>query len=269
MAGSGGKVVRSADGGLSWQVQGTGVDEHLQDIAAWDGERAVAVGNDGVVIVTADGGASWSQVPTPRSEIANKLVRVRIFEPQAAWAVGVMGAILYSDDWGASWRRRSEEIDLAWNDIAFADPDNGWVVGEFGSMMHSPDGGTTWEQVEPVSERSLMAISFRDARHGVAVGLDGLVLRTDDAGVTWSEIDVGTPLHLFDVVWDGSEWVAVGGMGVVVFGSRDGESWRAQRLSQRDLSWHTEVIAIDDGVFVAGASQGRWRNGEWTPTERG
>jgi photosystem II stability/assembly factor-like uncharacterized protein len=269
MAGSGGKVVRSRDGGLSWEVQSTGVTEHLQDIAAWDGDRAVAVGNDGVVIVTSDGGASWTKVSAPRSQIANKLMRVRVFQPGTAWAVGVLGAILYSDDSGTTWQRRSEEVDLAWNDIAFADPDNGWAVGEFGSMMHSPDRGATWEQVDPVSERSLMGISFRDSQHGVAVGLDGLVLRTDDAGATWREVDGGTPLHLFDVAWDGSEWVAVGGMGVVVTGSADGETWRARRLSERDLAWHTEVAPTDDGVFIAGASQGRWRDGEWTPTERG
>ena len=107
MAGSGGKVVRSDDGGQSWSIQETGATENLQAIDAWDPDRAVAVGNDGVVLVTADGGESWTRVDVPRSDIANKLIRVRCAADGEAWAVGVMGMILHSRDWGASWQRRA------------------------------------------------------------------------------------------------------------------------------------------------------------------
>ena len=269
MAGSGGKVVRSEDAGMSWSVQETGITENLQDIAAWDPDRAVAVGNDGVIVVTADGGASWSRVSAPRSEVANKLIRVRTPEQGTAWAVGVMGMILSSEDWGRSWDRRGEEIDVAWNDVAFPDDRNIWVVGEFGSMMHSPDAGASWLEVEPASERSLMAVAFRDPRTAVAVGLDGLVLRTTDSGLTWSPVDAGTDLHLFDVIWDGTSWIAVGAMGVIVVGSEDAGSWRAHRLSDTDLGWHTALVPTGDGVYLAGATQGLWRAGQWTPTGRG
>lgn len=269
MAGSNGKIVRSEDGGQTWLVQETGVTENLQGIAAWDPDRAVAVGNDNVVVVTSDGGETWNRVLVPRSEIANKLIRVRSLEGGVAWAVGVMGMTLRSQDWGASWERRSEEVDVAWNDIAFADDQNGWAVGEFGRMMHTTDAGTTWQLVEPTSERSLMAISFRNPQSAVAVGLDGLILRTGDSGLTWTSVDAGTSLHLFDIVWDGAEWIAVGGMGVVVTGSENGDSWRAQRMSEHDLAWHTALSPIGDGVFVVGASQGLWRAGEWTPAGRG
>lgn len=269
MAGSGGKIVRSDDGGESWSVQITGVTDNLQDIDAWNTERAVAVGNDGIVITTADGGISWQNVEVPRSEVANKLIRVRVLPGGRAWAVGVMGMLLFSDDWGATWVRQGDEIDVAWNDLAFADESNIWVVGEFGSMMHSPDAGQTWQMVQATSERSLMAIAFRDPESGVAVGLDGLVLRTADAGSSWTEVDSGTPLHLFDVAWTGGRWVVVGGMGIVVTGSDDAEEWESRRLSDRDLGWHTELEPIADGVFVVGASQGLWRNDEWTPVELG
>jgi photosystem II stability/assembly factor-like uncharacterized protein len=269
MAGSGGKVVRSEDDGRSWSVQETGITENLQDIAAWDADRAVAAGNDGAVIVTADGGQSWAPVPVPRSEVANKLIRVRIQESGRAWAVGVMGMILSSEDWGASWQRRGEEVDVAWNDIAFADDDTVWVVGEFGSMMRSTDGGASWQEVEPASQRSLMAIAFRDSQTAVAVGLDGLVLRTSDAGLSWEPVDAGTTLHLFDVVWDGTSWIAVGAMGVVMVGAEDADSWQTQRVSDTDLAWHTELVPTSGGVYLAGASQGLWRAGEWTPAGSG
>lgn len=180
-----------------------------------------------------------------------------------------MGMILSSEDWGASWQRRGEEVDVAWNDIAFADDQTVWVVGEFGSMMTSPDAGASWQEVEPASERSLMAIAFRNPQTAVAVGLDGLILRTTDGGHSWDSVDADTPLHLFDVVWDGEKWIAVGAMGVVVVGSENAESWQAQRLSNNDLGWHTALVPTGDGVFLVGASQGLWRAGQWTPAGRG
>lgn len=269
LAGSGGKIVRSGDGGASWTVQDCGLANSLQDISAWDVDRAVAVGNDGVVVVTSDGGASWQPIEVPRSEVANKLMRVRTPEPGRAWAVGMMGMILSTTDWGVSWQRRAEEVDIAWNDIAFTDPSSGWVVGEFGSMMRTTDGGDTWENVEPVSERSLMGVAFRDRLTAVAVGLDGLILRTADGGETWVETESGTDLHLFDVVWAGTQWVAVGNMGIVLTAPGDGESWEVRRLTERDLGWHTAVAAVPGGVYVAGASQGRWADGTWTPAGTG
>ena len=151
----------------------------------------------------------------------NKLIRVRCFDGGIAWAVGVMGMILQSEDWGASWERRAEEVDVAWNDIAFADPKNGWVAREFGTMMHRPG---RWHHLagtcSSVAERSLMAISFRDQQSAVAVGLDGLIIQTTDAGENMvHRRGRNTSLHLFDVAWVGGEWVAVGGMGVLVTGS--------------------------------------------------
>jgi photosystem II stability/assembly factor-like uncharacterized protein len=269
MAGSNGKIVRSNDGGQSWSVQKTDITDNLQDIDAWDAEHAVAVGNDATVVVSGDGGETWARVSAPRSEIANKLIRVQCFEGGKAWAVGVMGTILSTEDWGASWKRRAEEVDVAWNDIAFADDQNGWVVGEFGSMMHSSDGGETWQEVLPVSERSLMAISFQDPEKAVAVGLDGLILQTNDSGQTWTTIDAGTAMHLFDVIWDGASWIAVGGMGVVVTGDPGQGSWKAHRLSENDMAWHTNLAPTEDGVFVVGASQGLWRDGQWDPVSGG
>ncbi|HRH75482.1 MAG TPA: hypothetical protein PLM62_20540 [Zoogloea sp.] len=60
-AGSYGKIVRSDDGGKSWEVQASPVVAHLQSIAAWDARRAVAVGNRGLAVVTDDGGKTWKE----------------------------------------------------------------------------------------------------------------------------------------------------------------------------------------------------------------
>ena len=46
--GAEGKIVRSEDAGANWRVQSVPVTTHFQDIAAWDNNTAVVVGNEGI-----------------------------------------------------------------------------------------------------------------------------------------------------------------------------------------------------------------------------
>lgn len=252
-AGSYGKIVRSDDGGRSWRIQPTPVVSHLQAIAAWDGEHAVAVGNRGVVVVTGDGGRTWQEVQAPRSEIANKLVQVRAYPGGVAWAVGEVGAVLRSLDYGATWERAMPEKDQAWNDIFFDGP-TGWMVGEFGQILRTTDGGANWEPVESPVGNSLMSVHFRDGRHGVAVGLSGTALVSADGGRTWRESPQLTREHLNCVIWDGQSWVAVGDKGIRVTADAAGTDWKAGRIDERDLSWHTQIVRSGDAYVLAGAN---------------
>lgn len=261
--GNNGKVVFSKDNGISWTVQGTPVRHHLQDIAAWDEQRAVAVGNEGTIIVTRDGGKTWNEVNPPRSEVANKLIRVRITADGDAWTVGSMGTVLLSKDNGATWQRKIKEQDVALNDITFIDSKIAWVVGEFGHMFHTTDGGLNWKQRDSPVKSSLNAIVFRDKAHGIAVGMEGVILKTDDGGNKWIQVSKVTSEHLFDVVWDGELWLSVGTKGTFLKGDKTGTGWKFGRLSEYDLSWHTKVIKKFGAVYMAGNTIGDLRDGKW------
>lgn len=258
-AGSYGKVVRSDDGGAHWTIQDSRVSAHLQSLAAWDERRAVAVGNQGRVIVTDDGGATWAEVEAPRSEVANKLVKVRTYPDGVAWAVGEMGAALRSADHGRSWSRALPEQDQGWNDIGFAGAD-GWLVGEFGRVMRTRDGGASWAPVESPSKASLMSVAFRDGLEGVAVGLSGTVLTTADGGASWTLVPPVTREHLNHVRWDGQGWHAVGDKGIQV-SLRDGR-WQGARLVDKDLSWRTQAEPVGEQLLLAGANLARLSQGE-------
>mgnify|MGYP000458621249 CR=1 FL=1 len=252
-AGSYGKIVRSEDGGKTWGVQDSPVVSHLQSIAAWDSLRAVAVGNRGLVVVTGDGGKTWTEVKVPHSEVANKLLQVRAYPGGVAWAVGELGAVLRSGDFGATWERALPEKDQAWNDIFFLGQ-SGWLVGEFGQMLRSVDGGQSWLPVTSPVKTSLMSVHFRDERNGVAVGLAGTALISSDGGVSWMEVPRVTREHLNCVIWDGSRWVAVGDKGIRVSADGDGKGWKAGRISEKDLSWRTQIVKTRDDFVLAGAN---------------
>jgi len=266
-SGSNGKILAfAADGQL--RRLATPTERTLQDIAAWDSSHAVAVGNDGVVLFSLDGGRLWQAAANvPRSQIANKLNRVRIAAGGLAIATGEMGALLISHDYGQSWLRLREEEDVAWNDVAILDGGRLVVVGEFGRILRSDDLGQHWEAIEAPLPSSLMSVQFRDAQNGVAVGLEGALLVTSDAGRQWQNIDLGIGDHLFDVLWNPTQarWFATGSLGRWVSGSGEIDSWKVGVLDDRNLSWHTRALAVGNDLWLAGADLGRWNGRRWSP----
>lgn len=262
LVGNDGKIIISTDAGLTWSAQNSHTEQHLQDITAWDANRAIAVGNDGVLLVTADGGRGWQQIKVPRSSIFNKLLRVITLSDERAIAVGAMGAILMSSDRGNSWHRVREEEDVAWNGVV-ANGDTIWVVGEFGRLLKSIDGGMEWRAVESPVKESLTSIAFNDPLNGVVVGLDGTVLVTNDGGQVWVSKQRITKEHLFDVVYDEDKWIAVGSKNIVLT-TDDNGLLEAKRLTDRNLAWHTAIKPYGEKLYITGASVGQLDDGQWT-----
>ncbi|HJW25516.1 MAG TPA: YCF48-related protein [Rhodocyclaceae bacterium] len=258
-AGTGGKIVRSIDGGKSWASQPTGIQNNLLGIAAWDPQHATAVGNLGTIIETADGGNTWAEAKTPASSNPNKLFRVHIFDG-VAWAVGEFGALLQSKDRGLTWTRALPEKDRAWNDVYFLGQ-QGWLVGEFGTVMKTSDGGATWAEVATPNKVSLMSVAFRDPQHGVAVGLSGTVMVSGDGGATWRQARQATRESLYSVIWDNDRWLAVGDKGVMVTAAAEAGEWKAARISDQDLSWRTQIVKSETGYYLAGANLAILENG--------
>jgi len=263
--GNNGKIIHSADAGRTWEVQASSTENNLQSIEAWDAERLIAVGNEGDVIITTDGGKTWKQADVPRSEIANKLLRVRIFDKDV-WAVGEMGAVLKSTDYGLTWKRMLAEEDQAYNDIYINDQ-FGCIVGEYlewGSknIKLTHDGGKTWQGVPIDWEISLMSVTFKDKLNGVIAGLEGTILVTRDGGKTWKKMPPQTIEHLFSIIWDGSNWIAVGNKGQMVTGNAAGDVWKAKRMAAWDLSWYTDLKRVESRIYVSGGAIGFLEKGE-------
>jgi len=265
LVGKNGKVVFSQDAGQTWLSQVSNCAQTLQDVGAWDSKRVVAVGNNGVVMVSADGGASWQPVDVPKSEVANKLLRVITFNGGRALACGVMGTVLETSDYGRSWQRITQEKDQGFNDIHFADDAVGVIVGEFGIIQTTTDAGKSWKIVPSPVEDSLMSVAFKDNTIAVAVGLNGNILRTGDGGRSWNKIGDGvTKEHLFKVIWDGNHWVITGNKGVILIGDSNAQTFQAKKLSKTELLWHTDIELLGDKYLIVGGSQGLYQNGTWS-----
>lgn len=252
LVGSDGKILKSIDGAATWVKQISGITNGLQDVGVWDDKRAVVVGNGPTVLRTVDGGTNWEKVNVSGSQMATKLIRVRVLPDGSAWAIGEGGLVLHSTDYALTWSAVGDAEDIAWNDIYFKDG-NGWLVGEFGRMRMSSDNGKHWSEVNSPIKSSLMSVAFRTPNDGVAVGVGGEILTSHDGGRNWQRTKPVTSEHLFGLTWNGSKWAIVGDKGVVVIGTHEESSWKTARVDPNDRSWYVSIVAKSGRYFLAGA----------------
>ncbi|HEY5657957.1 MAG TPA: YCF48-related protein, partial [Myxococcota bacterium] len=105
IAGLGGVILRSVDGGRTWRYAQTSGRAALFSVAT-AGARGVAVGERGAVLYSEDGGRSWQPPEASQVPPALGFLRDLRFAPDGAgpgFIVGREGVILRSRDGGASW----------------------------------------------------------------------------------------------------------------------------------------------------------------------
>lgn len=104
IAGLGGVVLRSGDGGRSWNYEQMDRKQALFSVAQAD-ERAIAVGEKGFVRVSTDGGSSWAAPDATNFPTVFTFMRDVDFDPQrlTGLIVGQQGKIMRSKDGGKSW----------------------------------------------------------------------------------------------------------------------------------------------------------------------
>lgn len=173
-----GGVLRSIDGGASWQDSSAEVGEpatySLRGFVA-GGATTLYLGTQPVGLYRSDdGGASWTDVaavrtapmherwqfPSPEHDPHLKTLAVDPRDPQVIYAGVEQGGLLKSVDGGASWRDLDQFIDYShfvYKDIHQVtlrpgNPDEVVITTGLG-IFRSPDGGESWTQLTDSSFR--------------------------------------------------------------------------------------------------------------------
>jgi len=221
-SGQRGTVLRTVDGGRSWQQVGppdTGTLD-FRDIEAFDAKTAVILsignGTDSRIYRTTDAGRTWTE-SFRSTEQAAFYNCVAFFDSRNGLAVGdpVAGEfrILSTSDGGRSWRRvpaegippaldGEYEFSASGQCLTVSGKRDAWLAtggSTVARVLHSADRGRTWTASETplLSSESagVFAVAFRTPRTGIAIGgdyanpttaVDALAL-TGDGGRTWRE----------------------------------------------------------------------------------
>ena len=258
-----------SDDGQTWTVVPYESSRELRVIVDGD-DRFLATGN-GVVGSSLDGYV-WSIEDQPMESLVYGLDWLG----DGYLAVGEDGFMMSSPD-GWEWTQlsgKSFELGGSWEINELATNGSTIVgVGE-GSLIITGKHGTEWvRQYAPVSWGELNTELGAGSQFR-AVGSPG-IFRSDD-GVHWgAELSLDPDLTLYDIVWNGSLYVAVGRDQVTIGGrrsvvtSRDGHEWTYHEIlfpvPLHAVAWTgSRFVAAGDGDLFLTSTDGEvWEQHSW------
>lgn len=167
-------VMRTADGGQTWQRVLVPFKRELFHLDFVDSKRGWIVGDQGMILASTDGGSTWQVQQTPTDEA---LFNVDFRDKKNGFAVGSNGIILRTETGGENWLKIETNFPAAnYLRVDFASDKNGWIVGHKGTILRSSDEGKTWVKQDSRTMKSLYGL-YITKKFGWAVGADGTMIK--------------------------------------------------------------------------------------------
>jgi len=226
-AGEAGTIIRTTDGGNSWDVQNSTVQTFIMDIFFIDKNLGWALTLkdvfhfNSVLLKTTNGGDDWSAEDFPDS---SKLIRT----------------------------------------IFFFDSLNGFVGGSY--IGYTSDGGTSWVESDidsnMVSDFPVYKFNFLNRQFGYACGgridVAGVVWRTTNSGLNWTAQGISAD-EVFDIfIFDSLNAITLSGDPEGLFPIADlkttngGLTWNYTELSFFGLSFNIDFRTYNEGWSASG-----------------
>ena len=292
VSGSRGTVLRSADGGLTWQnvsPAGHGTRD-FRDVDAIDARTAyilsIGKGDASRILKTTDGGATWVE------QFVNADAD-GFFDAMAFWdaehgiafsdSANAQFRIITTADGGRTWIRvpldtlppaldNEGAFAASGTNIAVWGDRHVWIgtgAASKARVLRSSDRGKTWAISDtPVPggpSAGIYSIAFRDALHGIVVGGDYAkedlavdnVAVTEDGGVTW-RLSPGVGGFRSVVTYfpatSGPDILALGPSGADI-SHDDGRTWTPSPTPARGLHTFSFARGATTGFAAGGRGQ--------------
>lgn len=177
IAGYGGTVLTTHDGGKNWQANYIGKNELIRKVSFVDEDNGWAVGHRGDVFHTTDGGSHWAI----QHHVDNIYLRdVAFIDKNIGWVVGHEANIWKTEDGGKHWTKQvltgfTGRDTPRLHGIYIINKNTAITVGEFGVIAHTEDGGQHWV-VTPVDNK-ITYLSVDGNNDSIyVVGLEGTIV---------------------------------------------------------------------------------------------
>ena len=100
VVGTGGTILRTIDGGATWNQQTSGTSEGLTAVFFTDANNGTAVGSNGMIVRTVNGGTTWV---IQNSGTQENLNAVSFLDANIGYVAGFLGVILKTTDGGVTF----------------------------------------------------------------------------------------------------------------------------------------------------------------------
>jgi len=263
----GGKVLKTTDGGVTWNVASSSLGGDVYSIAAIDNQKAIVIVNlPGVTRIrrTVSFGVSWGTVYEDTSPGAF-LNAIHMFDEDNGFVVGdpvnSEWILLQTSDAGANWSSASSLTqngsETGWsNSMDWVGDQHGWFGTDNGQVYRTTDNGNTWTSSQTSFTNSI-AVAFTDEQTGIASG-DGTD-RTSDGGTTWTV----SPNQVPGTTFSGTAIKGTAGRWYFISGSEVYKSYNhgdsfSLDYSQANVLQHIKmkVVPAGDNDWICGYAVG-------------
>lgn len=264
VAGSGGTLLRTTDGGETWKRLLPLTRDTLQDVYFADDNVGWLVAERDVLklktndearsylLKTEDGGFSWRRIFLNSKETNARLVRLVFTDRQRGWVFGESGIVFATRDGGAHWLRQPSPTKHLLLGGAFALDGHGLLVGARATIVQTSDAGASWQTgiVRDAENARFTSASFV-TNFGWAVANSGQIFASRDAGHTWFAQRSNVEADLLDVKFiNPSEGWAVGANGLILRTTDGGVHWLAESNSSSHVLQRAFFVDRDHGWAV-------------------
>jgi photosystem II stability/assembly factor-like uncharacterized protein len=259
--GDGGTILKTIDGGYTWNRMGNGSMVSLNSVFFLDTSIGWAISKEfEVLLKTTDGGITWTKAynfdtfdmndvwfTDPMHGVAVGYESVFItsdggitwlWKGPYSWNYSIWftdpGTAIMSSDWylyksvdgGNTWTIKQSNV-YGWRgSLFFMDADIGLHVGGAGQIYKTIDGGETWDSIYSGTSNVLSASYIFPNGTGYAVGYSGTMLKTTDAGASWVTLPSLTDYDLETITFsDASHGIITGELGLILITENAGVTW--------------------------------------------
>lgn len=246
VAGDGGKIRKTIDGGLSWSYESTTVGEILGDVEIID-DTTLFVASSGGFLLEKGTGISWTTIQTGlNSGLLNDIDFPTRMVGYVAGGIGAESIIIKTEDGGATWNRLISPVNEILESVSFSNLNKGIAAGRNGAVLKTVNAGADWIPVviPEFNNRKILAAAYIN-RTIYLGGEGGYILKSIDDGLTWTTTQTYRILSPFGSVsytdfhfYDERNGYAVGsksGIYQVVLRTIDGGNfWGLQNSNAKD-----------------------------------
>lgn len=249
-----GQLVKTTDGGLSWNVLPYNFKSVVYGFACpavnvW----FVATGTK--VFKTVDGGNTFTLLNLPITGTSQVIWGISFWNESIGYIVGTKGTMYKTVDGGASWTPvvTSFSTTETISDVQAFSADKVMIVGWAGKVYKSVNGGSTWTQQVSNVAGNIFCMRFKDENNGYIAGNTQGLARTTDGGLTWEPQSVPSQLASTASFWgigiaDSAVWVSSGN-GDVIYSRNKGPWTLAPKFTTSSLF---DIAVVGNNIYVTG-----------------